>query len=497
MDSTLRQQIESQGMSPEKVEKELNQFQQGFPFHKLEKHAAIGEGIILTDNESEEKYISLYNQKVKDLEVVKFVPASGAATRMFKDLFEFLNEEILSSSVQKFIDGVRSFAFADVLDLELKNQGSSLNKAIDQKDYRRLINVLLNQDGLNYGLLPKALLLFHKYGSEVRSPIEEHFVEGIAYARGKNNKVRLHFTISPEHLSIFKSHAEQSEVNFPDNSFVTTFSQQKAKTNTIAVDLQNQPFKDENGGLIFRPAGHGALLENLNEIDADLVFIKNIDNVVPDRLKGDTIKYKKVIAGLLLEVQHQCFSFLQQLESNVTQKLLDEIEEFAQSKMFIRFNEGYKGWSVNKRTEYLMKKLDRPIRVCGMVKNTGEPGGGPFWVINDNNESSLQIVETSQLDLNDAHTSDCISNATHFNPVDLLCGVKNYKGEKFDLLKYRDPKTGFITQKSKNGKELKALELPGLWNGAMANWNTLFVEVPLVTFNPVKTVNDLLRPEHQ
>lgn len=501
MNSKLRQQIEFQGMNPAQVEKELIHFQQGFPFLELEKQATIGDGIISIDNELKERYISQYNEKAKDLEIVKFVPASGAATRMFKDLFDFLNEEeknkSLSPSILSFVHEIRNFAFADVLDLELKNQGSSLNETIDKKNYKKLINALLSHEGLNYSLLPKGLLLFHKYDNQIRTPIEEHFSEGIAYAKGKNDKVRLHFTISPEHLNIFKSHVEKIEMKFPDNIIDTTFSQQKLKTNTVAVDLYNQPFRDEDGDLLFRPAGHGALLENLNEIDADIIYIKNIDNVVPDRLKEETISYKKAIAGLLLEIQHQCFIYLHQLENNVTQKILEEIEKFAQSKMFIHFSDEYKAWNINRQVEYISEKLNRPIRVCGMVRNTGEPGGGPFWVINNNGEVSLQIVETSQLDLNDPQTSDCISNATHFNPVDLVCGVRNYKGDKFDLLKYRDSETGFITQKSKNGRELKALELSGLWNGAMADWNTLFVEVPLITFNPVKTINDLLRPEHQ
>ncbi|MDH5367608.1 MAG: DUF4301 family protein [Cyclobacteriaceae bacterium] len=497
MNAKLQQQILFQKMNPSQVDDELRHFREGFPFIKIIKPALIGDGIVVVSDTLASDCISYYSDKCKSLTIVKFVPASGAASRMFKALYDFLDDEEMTEIIQVFIDSIDNFAFSTVLDEALSHQGSAIKKLIDQKEYKKLIRTLLHKEGLNYGWLPKGLLLFHKGENDVITPVEEHLREAIAYAVGKDDGITIHFTISPEHLDGFQNLLDELMLKFKKHNINVTFSQQKVKTNTIAVDLQNQPFEDEDGSLIFRPAGHGALIENLNDINADLIFIKNIDNVVPDRLRDETITYKKILAGWLLSVQQQSFSFLHQLETDTSENLIIEIEKFMQNTMCIHFQEEYKHWNIKKKIAYLIKKLDRPMRVCGMVKNTGEPGGGPFWVAESNGEVSLQIVEMSQLDLHDANTQHCVQKATHFNPVDLVCGVKNYKGEKFNLLEYRDINTGFVTQKSKSGKELKALELPGLWNGAMANWNTLFVEVPQITFNPVKTVNDLLRQEHQ
>jgi hypothetical protein len=325
-------------------------------------------------------------------------------------------------------------------------------------------------------------LQFHKYGDVFKTPAQEHLTEGLHYS-SKENKVRIHFTVSPEHKNAFEDHVNESVKNLP-GEFEIKFSTQKPKTDTIAVNMDNSPFRLDNGELLFRPAGHGALLENLNELDADIIFIKNIDNVVPDRLKEETIRYKKALAGLLLSYQERAFELLEQNDAGESidstgRKLLEEM--------------GIKG---DLSSSEIRQKLNRPIRVCGMVKNEGEPGGGPFWVKDKQGKESLQIVESAQVDMRNKFQVQIFKESTHFNPVDLVCGTKNYKGEKFDLLNYRDLESGFISEKSNSGRKLKAMELPGLWNGSMADWNTIFVEVPLITFNPVKTVNDLLKENH-
>ena len=366
--------------------------------------------------------------------------------------------------------------------------------------YKEVAANLLNAAGLNYGALPKGLLKFHKYENGTRTPLEEHLVEGALYAAGKNGKVNVHFTVSPEHKDLFRALVEEKVKDYSSRynvDYCVTFSEQKPSTDTIAADMDNHPFRDEKGKLLFRPGGHGALIENLNDLDADIVFIKNIDNVVPDRLKDDTVLYKKLIAGVLVTLQKQAFEYLELLDSGkYTREQVEEIIRFVQQKLFCR-RADIKDMEDGDLVLYLKKKLNRPMRVCGMVKNVGEPGGGPFLAYNADGTVSLQILESSQIDMNDPEKKAMFEKGTHFNPVDLVCALRDYKGRKFNLPDYVDKSTGFISRKSKNGKDLKALELPGLWNGAMSDWNTVFVEVPLSTFNPVKTVNDLLRPQHQ
>ena len=358
---------------------------------------------------------------------------------------------------------------------------------------------LLESKGQNYGQLPKGLLLFHKYDDGVRTPMEEHLVEGALYASSKG-KSRIHFTVSHEHLHLFKSMVEAKLGYYSEKfnvDYDISFSEQKPSTDTIAANPDNTPFRTEDGKLLFRPGGHGALIENLNEIEADIVFIKNIDNVVPDRLKGDTVLYKQVIAGVLVTIQEKVFEYLNLLETgNYSHEQLESIIRFVQNDLCCR-KQDIKHLEDAELVIYLKNKLNRPIRVCGVVKNVGEPGGGPFLTYNHDGTVSLQILESSQIDKSNKEYVEMFTKGTHFNPVDLVCAVKDYKGNAFDLPKYVDKTTGFISSKSKNGKELKALELPGLWNGAMSDWNTVFVEVPLTTFNPVKTVNDLLREQHQ
>ncbi|GAB2611149.1 DUF4301 family protein [Belliella aquatica] len=503
MNSQLEKQIVEQGMSLENVKEQIHNFKNGFPYLPIVSAAKIGDGIKVLSAAEIQAFQEIYPAKAAQIEVVKFVPASGAASRMFKDLFAFLDGDgdlSKSTFTQKFIDKLSNFAFYSDLDEVLKQNGSSIKEALEKKDYKAIVSALLNDDGLAYGILPKGLLKFHHYEDHDRTPTYEHFIEGIQYAIGEDNYVRLHFTVSPEHESKFKE--EVLKIKRPlekefNVKFEVTYSQQKKSTDTIAVNMDNTPFLEEDGSILFRPAGHGALLENLNEIDGDLIFIKNIDNVVPDRLKEETKKYKIAVGGLLLEIQEKVFDALERLENSYSEADLKFAETVIAQDLDGKLREDYESLEAKEKGKYLFQKLNRPIRICGMVKNTGEPGGGPFWVKEDDGSLTLQIAETAQINLDDEAQREIMQSSTHFNPVDLVCSIKDYKGKKFDLLAFRDMRTGFVTEKSKGGRDLKAQELPGLWNGAMAGWNTVFVEVPLITFNPVKTVNDLLRDEHQ
>jgi hypothetical protein len=487
------EQIQDQGLTIEKVEQQLNHFIEGFPQIHLIAPATPQKGIIILSEEDESRYISVFENSLSSgLKSMKFVPASGAASRMFKNLYEYLefDRDTPDEFMQHFFNNLGKFAFFD-----------QLQKIDPDASGKELVNNLLSSDGLGYGSKPKGLLQFHKYKGAARTPFEEHLVEAASYCTGSDGVSHIHFTVSPEHLEGFEELLKKVKNEFQKRfgiQFNVSFSFQHKSTDTIAVDQHNQPFSDENGNLIFRPGGHGALLENLNELDADIIFIKNIDNVVPDRLKHETKRYKKALAGLLVTLRNKVFNFLDKLEQPTAvndQELLTKIEIFLRKELFIDFNDQFE--NTNQKLKFYIEKLNRPIRICGMVKNEGEPGGGPFWAKNPDGSVSLQIVEKAQINLNDPVQIELLNSSTHFNPVDLICSTKNYKGEKFDLQAYVDQATGFISSKSKDGIELKALELPGLWNGAMSNWNTIFVEVPNATFNPVKTVNDLLRPEHQ
>ncbi|MEA5259918.1 DUF4301 family protein [Arcicella aquatica] len=482
-------QIQELGINLETVEQQIQDFKDGFPFMQLQKAATPENGVIQLSDEKLAEYVSLYESKVKSITPLKFVPASGAASRMFKSLFAFLEEGKSDKSTNQFFERLPEFAFYDDLQKVLP----------ENADEKTIADYYLTSKGLEYGSLPKGLLKFHKYDTGNRTAIEEHLVEGANYAN-TDGVVKLHFTVSPEHLSRFQMLLDQVvptyEVAF-GVSYDITFSEQRRSTDTIAVNLDNTPFREKDGSLLFRPAGHGALLANLNDIDANIVFIKNIDNVVPDRIKQTTYDYKKALAGVLVYYQDKIFDYQHQLTQFASQPLIIELTEFFEKELCVLQPSNFTDLPHNDKIAYFLKKLNRPLRVCGVVKNTGEPGGGPFWCKNADRTTSLQIVESAQVDLEDEKQKEIFNNSTHFNPVDLICALKNSKGEKFDLLKFRDPKTGFVTQKSKDGKDLKAQELPGLWNGAMADWNTIFVEVPLITFNPVKTVNDLLRDEHQ
>lgn len=422
---------------------------------------------------------------------------------MFKNLFEFLGADydVPETKFEKtFFEQIEKFAFYNDLNAACEKAfEKNIPALMAEGDYKAVVAALLEAAGLNYGALPKGLLKFHRYEDGSRTPLEEHLVEGALYAANKNGKVNVHFTVSPEHRRLFENLVADKAAVYAKKygvDYNVTFSEQKPCTDTIAADMNNQPFRD-NGKLLFRPGGHGALIENLNDLDADIIFIKNIDNVVPDKLKGDTVLYKKLIAGVLVALQQKAFAYLELLDSGrYTHEQVLEILQFLQKKLFCK-NPETKNLEDAELVLYLKEKLNRPMRVCGMVKNVGEPGGGPFLAYNSDGTISLQILESSQIDMDDPEKKEMFEKGTHFNPVDLVCAVRDYKGHKFDLVNFVDKATGFISYKSKNGKDLKALELPGLWNGAMSDWNTVFVEVSLSTFNPVKTVNDLLREQHQ
>lgn len=497
--------LAQKGISEEKLNTQLNNFKTGFPFLKLAGAASPEKGITIPSTDEKRVYLAAWDQYLQgNGKVLKFVPASGAASRMFKDLFEFLDGESNTPNntfIEKFFSNIKKFAFYKELDATLiDREGNSIGQLIAEGNYKIVVDYLLGDKGLSYGKLPKGLLKFHSYPKGPRTPLEEHLVEGALYAGGKTGDVNVHFTVSPEHKELFKTLFAEKQAEYASQYGVrynVSFSEQKSSTDTVAANPDNTPFRTEDGKILFRPGGHGALIENLNDLDADIIFIKNIDNVVPDRLKPETVEYKKLIAGVLVTKQKQAFEYLKKLDSGrYVHSELEEMIHFLHDDLCLR-NPELKDLEDAELAIYLKKKLNRPMRVCGMVKNVGEPGGGPFLAYNPDGTISPQILESSQIDTNNAEYVKMFKGGTHFNPVDLVCAVKDYKGNKFDLSKYVDPQTGFISNKSKNGKELKALELPGLWNGAMSDWNTIFVEVSLGTFNPVKTVNDLLREQHQ
>jgi len=491
-------QIALRGISEEQIALQLKEFETGFPFLRLEAAAAVGNGIVAPDEEMRKQYENAWEQyKADGHRVVKFVPASGAASRMFKNMFAFVDADYdipTTDFEKKFFSEIEKFAFYEALDAVCKkNEGKGIKELIASGQYKAIAANMLNKEGLNYGQLPKGMLLFHKYAEGARTPMEEHLVEGALYA-ASNGEAHVHFTVSHEHIDFFKKKVAEKADSFAQKygiKYDISFSEQKPSTDTIAANPDNTPFREADGSLLFRPGGHGALIENLNEIDADIIFIKNIDNVVPDRLKPETVEWKQVIAGVLVTLQKKAFEYLHILDAGADEQQLEEMADFVEKCLCVNPK------NAKMDADYLRRKLNRPMRVCGVVKNVGEPGGGPFLTYNQDGTVSLQILESSQIDTNNEEYMKMFTQGTHFNPVDLVCAVRDYQGKPFNLPDFVDKSTGFISNKSKGGKELKALELPGLWNGAMSDWSTVFVEVPLGTFNPVKTVNDLLREQHQ
>lgn len=498
------EQIQEHNLSLNQVVKQLETFARGISFVDVVTTATVGNGIQIISEEQQKELVVLYERRKNRMDIVKFVPASGAATRMFKFLHEFLENynpteqnyrDYLKAGapeeVETFFNGVKEFAFINSIRAKIREMFPDYKQSNKGERHTMMVRALLEVDGLNFGNLPKGLIPFHKYNKYATTAFEEQLYEAAFYA-AVGDEVYLHFTFSEDHLELFKEEYEAIKSRLSRNTkknFNITYSFQKKETDTLAVTRENKPFRNEEGKLVFRPSGHGALLNNLNEVDADLIFVKNIDNVAAQEYVEKIAHYKMVLAGKLIQVQKKIFSYLKELEEEVSLERIREIHSFVWNELHIK--------DIPSARSELVEVLNKPIRVCGVVKNTGAPGGGPFWVRDENGYVSLQIVETSQIDKDDVHQMRILQEATHFNPVDLVCGVRNYKGEKFDLGNYIDPHTGFISQKFEGGTPIKALELPGLWNGSMAKWNTLFVEVPLITFNPVKTVNDLLNKEHR
>ena len=506
-------QIEEKGLTIDKVKSQIDLFKKGVSFINLNSAATTSDGILALTDTEKQHYIDFFDSKRNTISIVKFVPASGAATRMFKMLFTFLMEynskkESINSYINRkkanelsmFLVGLEKLPFFEEVVHKVHKEVSNFNELSYDEKRVEFIKTMLEEDRLNYASSPKGLLPFHRYKEHVSTAFEEHLFEAALYA-SSNNEAALHFTISEKHNHKFDEefkYIEEDVEQRTNTTFNINFTYQKHSTDTIAVTLKNKPFRDENGNLMFRPSGHGALLENLNEIEADVVFVKNIDNVVVYKYKNEVADYKKMLAGVLLKVQEEAFNHLNNLENNNLEKEdLFKIVDFLSNKLNVFIHNEYEKYSTKNQIDYLKDKLNRPIRVCGMVKNEGEPGGGPFWVKDENGNLSLQIVESAQIDKKNKQQKEILKQATYFNPVDLVCGVKDYKGNAFNLAEFVDYKTAFITMKTKTGKDLKALERPGLWNGSMAYWNTIFVEVPLTTFNPVKTVNDLLKAPHQ
>ena len=495
------EQIQGHNLSLAQIEKQLENFKKGFPFVNLEKPAVIGDGILQIEESNAMDYVNAFEDYAANASIVKFVPASGAATRMFKDLYDF--KSFFDSSknsledfpaVKEVIDNIKQFAFYEsLLPLGIEN-------ALKENDYLKVVELILEDSGLSYGQSPKATIVFHKYDDEVRTSFEEHLVEAAKYCLNDKKEVRLHFTISGNHQEKFSELLKKVKAKYEERfscTYEIEFSEQKSSTDTVAVYLDNSLVRDNEGNIVFRPAGHGALIENLNEINADIVFIKNIDNVIHDKYKDITYKYKKVLAGILVSVKKKIDSYLNILsKQNFEKSLFEEIKGFCENNLFLELKDLSSFKDVEDYRDYLLSVLNKPIRVCGMVKNEGQPGGGPFWIRRENGELSLQIVESAQVDMRDEKQRDIFNNSTHFNPVDLVCSVKNFKGEKFELTDFVDYNTGFITEKSQQAHKIKVQELPGLWNGSMANWISIFVQVPLETFTPVKTINNLLDKGH-
>ena len=495
------QQIAERNVTEDQVERQVAQLKRGTAYVKLIRPATIGDGILRMSPEQVEAMNQAFDEDKEYYQFTKFVPASGAASRMFKDLFSFIENGEDTKFTEIFIAHIHSFAFFSDLNEEVKRlYGNDIDTMIGNGRKVEVVKALLLEEGLGYGKLPKALLKFHHYEHYDRLALEEHLVEAARYATDNEGVARLHFTVSPEHEEPFKKTVGALKDSYEKQYGVRydiTYSCQKPSTDTVAIDADGNLFREKDGKLLFRPGGHGALIENLNDLAQEIVFIKNIDNIVPESKVETTVTYKKVLAGLLLKLQQQTFEYLDMLDGgDVTEEELNGMITFAREQLMIDIPEFVERYDVYEKIDFLYGRLNRPMRICGMVKNEGEPGGGPFWVKNMDDEVSLQIIESSQINHGNADQEAIFKGSTHFNPVDLVCGCWNYKGEAFNLTDYVDPNTGFVSSKSKDGRELKALELPGLWNGAMADWITLFVEVPIETFNPVKTVNDLLKPIH-
>lgn len=510
-------QINKHGLPVSEVQRHLGMFKIPPPHLDLLRPCTPGDGIKVIDEAEVQDLMGSYELEAQKGRCLKFVPASGAASRMFKTLLRYLNQgklitrETIANEAKtgredalellKFVDCCRQFVFCNDLKSAMSEKKLSLNTLLDKGQFTDVIRFLVSKPGLNYAHCPKGLLKFHAYPEGSRTAFEEHLVEAVYYITGKNGRCLLHFTVSQEHLEEFRKFLDMVKPIYEKKhgvSFYVTFSVQKKSTDTLAVGLDNRPFREKSGRLLFRPAGHGALIENVNDLNGDIVFMKNIDNVASDRFKPETVKWKKILGGYLVKIQNKIFSFMEKLSSgDIDCTSLQQVTDFIREDLLLPLLPFSEEASLNEKKAVLLERLNRPIRICGMVRNEKEPGGGPFWVKGRAGETSLQIVEKAQIDPDSDEQQTVLAASTHFNPVDLVCGVRDWQGKPFDLRKFVDPDAVLISQKSKDGQDLKALEHPGLWNGAMARWITIFVEVPGITFNPVKTVNDLLREAHQ
>lgn len=505
--------LQGKGISKKTIEKQVERLKNGMSYSYLVAAATINKGIERFDENEIEAFIKHYEANQNKLSIIKFVPASGAASRMFKFLFQFLksfdptkqtikeyadrqNDNLIIS----FIENLEAFPFYNDVIAHIKKTNPNYDDLSNDQKHLQFVKTMLDSNALNYSFFPKGLLPFHKYERESITAFQEHLFESTLYA-SSNGSANLHFTVSKQHhkyfLEVLNTIKEDLEQN-TKTTFNVSFSYQKEATETVALTNKDKVFRTKDNSILFRPGGHGALLENLNDLNSDLVFIKNIDNIVVSNKNVEVSNYKKLLAGVLLDVQKEVFANLHKLDAgNLTEADFKLIALFLRHRLNVPIVQDFDTLTAQDKTVFLKEKLNRPIRVCGMVKNEGEPGGGPFWVKDKKGKISLQIVEFAQIDFRSKNQQGLVYQATHFNPTDLVCGVKNYKGEKFNLLDFTDPEAAFITMKTQNGTDIKALELPGLWNGSMAYWNSIFVEVPLETFNPVKTVNDLLKPAHQ
>ncbi|MFP5213416.1 MAG: DUF4301 family protein [Acidobacteriota bacterium] len=509
-------QMETLGITKAQVLSQIEIFRKSSFYVRLKRPCTLQDGVTAILPDEAERYVQLQQQAARQGRFTKFVPASGAATRMFQSLLQiyympqFLDNDELNLKARqgvavacdflRFIEDLPRLPFALDLKEVVSRDGFALEGLLAQSQYRTILEYLLTDSGLNYGTLPKGLLKFHRYPTECRTAFEEHLIEAIPYIGSWKGECRIHFTVSPEHEEGFLKLFEQIRPCYEGRysaCYDICFSFQKPSTNTIAVDMDDLPFRDWSGRLHFRPGGHGALLENMNDLKQDIVYVRNVDNLPQDRFHEVVSHWKKILGGCLIDVQDTVHGLVRSLKSGVSPATADLAERYAQEKLLIHFPEDFSLWPIEERHAYLLKKLNRPVRVCGVVQNSGEPGGAPFWVEDKSGALSIQIVEKAQVDMKDPEQQQIWMSSTHFNPVDLVCGLRDFEGKPFDLRQFVDPDAVFISKKSKDGKDLKALELPGLWNGAMADWITVIVEVPRITFNPVKTVYDLLRPEHQ
>ena len=492
-------QIERHGLRLKDVKQQLAAYRKGPHYIYLCRPCAIRDGILSLSAAERNKLMALYEKESAGYKIVKFVPASGAASRMFAEWFSALNNEGFGSAKlnQVFIRDLRKYPFFDLL-----RTNKEVVQHIRQKNIKKILNYILSAEGLNYGWLPKALIPFHLYGkNDMRTALEEHLVEGAHYIRSPRNICPLHFTISAEHKKNIIEKIKSVKAFYEDRcrtKYEISLSVQSPSTDTLAVDENNLPFRDGRKNLVFRPGGHGSLLFNLQNLDADFIFVKNIDNIAPEKLLQEIIPDKKVMGGLAVRLQKEIHDAVRQLKSSKIDTVqIDEIISFCSKKLNIVFPRGFDRQSRRDKIKLLISKLNRPLRICAMVRNEGEPGGGPFWVEEKDGTQSLQIIEKAHVDKSNPGQLAVWEKSQYFNPVDMVCCVKDYRGRKFKLTDYVDRNTYLISQKHEKGRGINALEAPGLWNGAMAKWNTVYVKAPLLVFNPVKTVNDLLRPEHQ